>query len=852
MKLKKNVLKLVVISAVISLGIGLVINTNKNVTQLEAEQYLDDYAPYSYDGPYYEEINFTTGEGMNGSIRESITETIIPKDFYYYSSSGDDHLSTQLQYADEDPTNSDNMVYFYTRDSVAKNPATGWNREHVWCQSLSNGNWGTEEGGTDLLHIRPVYESVNSSRGNDPYADLNKVGAKYYEGKLYGYSDGHHFEPIDQVKGDVARIIMYMWTAYNDYEGYNDLNILDVIESYDTLLRWHTMDKPDALEGNRNDYVESSNQQNRNPFVDRPELAWEIFGNEASSVVKNACKEAYPSCGYAPDPRNIKTTLSLADYATANSLSSGDKVSSIILDDAVTVEALGTGNNGKVYIGTTYTEWRFYSSGSGKLRITANSGYELVSVKASIGTSNYGKPRETRLTITDGVAEYNPGSNFNVKSLKVIYRPIGEVEPTSISLNETSHTLNINETLQLETTVNPVGASNAVTWSSDDDSIASVDADGLVTAVGAGTTTITVTSDVDANITATCEITVLSHPFRDELTDAVIGTQSATYSNSWAQITNVSDYTGATYMFRTMKPAAGNGYTMQTNANGYMATTKHPNGAKVKSISFSFLTDGKRLAIYGSNTAYTAGNAPSSTSLGNIRGTGAAISFSFSELETSYRYVAFKGMDSSTTIGAITIEYESYEPIKQSIESTISSKSSLSYDYSKNGNDISFIDVAIRFSGLISKSLWNELNEESIIVGFGILLSDTTKLPETTIKEWYTSKKTNENTIDEALTATCANSKAKNFYKTLGEKAGSHPNEEDNNYYWNLYKSVNDGFFTREYRAVAYIRTEIGIVFLQETRASCKSLATALLAKPEYDDNSYGGSLKEMANWEGA
>ena len=137
-------------------------------------------------------------------------------------------------------------------------------------------------------------------------------------------------------------------------------------------------------------------------------------------------------------------------------------------------------------------------------------------------------------------------------------------------------------------------------------------------------------------------------------------------------------------------------------------------------------------------------------------------------------------------------------------------------------------------------------------MGFGILLSDIEKLPGTTIKEWYISKKTNESTIDEALTATCANSKAKNFYKTLGEKAGSHPNEEDNNYYWNLYKGVNDGFFTREYRAVAYIRTEIGIVFLQETRASCKSLATALLAKPEYDDNSYGGSLKEMANWEGA
>ena len=54
------------------------------------------------------------------------------------------------------------------------------------------------------------------------------------------------------------------------------------------------MDKPDALEGHRNDFCETSIQKNRNPFVDHPEYAWEIFGDSASADVKEACKNAYP------------------------------------------------------------------------------------------------------------------------------------------------------------------------------------------------------------------------------------------------------------------------------------------------------------------------------------------------------------------------------------------------------------------------------------------------------------------------------------------------------------------------------------------------------------------------------
>ena len=302
----------------------------------ESQQHNYNYNPYTYTGNYYDTFDFDATSGMNGNLRISLTSLIRPAAFYTYSGSGVNYLSTQLQFADEDPTNSNNMVYFYTRNSVAKNAADTWNREHVWPQSLSNNNWGESEGGTDLLHLRPTYNSTNSSRGNTPYGDINKASPKYFDvdqlavtndsnKTLFGYCNGTYFEPLDSVKGDVARIIMYIWTTYTGWVGnktYNSLNILSVMQSYDTLLRWHTLDQPDALEGHRNDYVQSSDQGNRNPFVDHPELAWKIFGDQASNNVKNACMAAYPANGGANpiEPTGVTLNRTSADLEVNDTL----------------------------------------------------------------------------------------------------------------------------------------------------------------------------------------------------------------------------------------------------------------------------------------------------------------------------------------------------------------------------------------------------------------------------------------------------------------------------------------------------------------------------------------------------
>ncbi|MBQ8050390.1 MAG: carbohydrate binding domain-containing protein [Bacteroidaceae bacterium] len=82
------------------------------------------------------------------------------------------------------------------------------------------------------------------------------------------------------------------------------------------------------------------------------------------------------------------------------------------------------------------------------------------------------------------------------------------VVPTGITLDKTEVTLTATETsVTLTPTFTPEDATEIVTWTSSDETVATV-ANGVVTAVASGTTTITVTSTLDENVKATCEVTV--------------------------------------------------------------------------------------------------------------------------------------------------------------------------------------------------------------------------------------------------------------------------------------------------------------------------------------------------------
>lgn len=388
--MKYRLLKPLTLFTLAVAGISFGVSLNKEPTQVAAIQHISNYEDYYYTGNYYSGLDTTDSNGMQGDFRNSLTSLIYPKGFYTYSGVGETHLSTHLQGADEDPNNPANMIYFYTRDSVKKNPADSWNREHTWPQSLSKNNWGKTIAGTDILHIRPTYDGTNNSRGNLPFGNMNKSSPVYYSGMLYGYKGGY-FEPIDSVKGDVARILMYVWTTYYDHYP-NKINLLDVIQSYDLLMTWHIQDKPDALEGIRNNYSQTSKQKNRNPFVDRPEYAWKIFGEKVSSTVLNNAMETYPAEGLEP-----KTAVSLAisGSATKKDYFAGDAFDPTGLTITVTYDDSST----KVLSGSQVS-W------------TPNP----LTVGTTTVTANYGRLTATYSGITV-VAKPTPepGSNYSVE-----------------------------------------------------------------------------------------------------------------------------------------------------------------------------------------------------------------------------------------------------------------------------------------------------------------------------------------------------------------------------------------------------------------------------------------------------
>ena len=112
-------------------------------------------------------------------------------------------------------------------------------------------------------------------------------------------------------------------------------------------------------------------------------------------------------------------------------------------------------------------------------------------------------------TITVTTEDGNKTATCKVTVVEVL--PV-TVDVATVSLNKTVLELIEGENETLTATVSPADAINKnVTWSSNKESVAKVDANGKVTAVAAGTATITVTTE-DGNKTATCKITVVEAP----------------------------------------------------------------------------------------------------------------------------------------------------------------------------------------------------------------------------------------------------------------------------------------------------------------------------------------------------
>lgn len=228
------------------------------------------------DDAYYQDAEGKTGQELKDALHQIISSGTQTLSY--------DEVWDALRKTDEDPDNPANVVLLYTGRSQAKDSNGGdadqWNREHVWAKS--HGDFGTAPGpGTDVHHLRPTDVSVNSTRGN---LDFDNGGEEVGEAPGNRVDDDS-FEPRDEVKGDVARMVFYMAVRYEGGDGFADLEVNDQVGNgsvpamgkLSVLKQWHEEDPPDAFERNRNEVIYNDIQHNRNPFVDHPEWVEEIW-----------------------------------------------------------------------------------------------------------------------------------------------------------------------------------------------------------------------------------------------------------------------------------------------------------------------------------------------------------------------------------------------------------------------------------------------------------------------------------------------------------------------------------------------------------------------------------------------
>jgi endonuclease I/endonuclease/exonuclease/phosphatase family metal-dependent hydrolase len=150
----------------------------------------------------------------------------------------------------------------------------GLNTEHVWPQSKGADNGNAK---SDLHHLFPAREDINSERGNKPFDDIadtstkkwyrdNTVQSTIPSGAIDEFSESASakFEPREKVKGDIARAVFYFYTIYRNQAEKVDRNYFQ--NQRQTLCKWNQQDPPDITEIERSRAI-AKFQGNDNPFV---------------------------------------------------------------------------------------------------------------------------------------------------------------------------------------------------------------------------------------------------------------------------------------------------------------------------------------------------------------------------------------------------------------------------------------------------------------------------------------------------------------------------------------------------------------------------------------------------------
>lgn len=416
--------------------------TTEPVLVNSANTIITTKADASYLSGYYQTISGS----MSGDTLKRALNSILLDD--RQTTFGYDSLPTKAYpYTDTDPSRPfDGYIVGYY-DRVPRLGYTGMNREHVWPKS---------HGGNTIDYdphvIRPTITATNSDRGNKYFAEPPNIG----------WDPGQY---IAEYRGDAARIILYGGVINTS------LIIEDVgrgqaagtgnrMGKLGDLLKWNLQYPVTAGEIIRNETLDRSLSWNRNPFIDDPNLACRIWG-DTNTNTRNICMNS------APDPVEKVTVTPNSAIVQLN-------------------ETLQLTSN---ILPTTASQSVTWKTSNVNIATIDNTG--LLTGKA-VGTVS--------VTATS-VADPTKSSGAT------IYVTNDPIPLQSISFSEPTKTLDIGSTLTLSVNYSPSNASNkTVTWSSSNQTVATISTSGLVTAKAEGTSVITAISEeggYQANLTLT-------------------------------------------------------------------------------------------------------------------------------------------------------------------------------------------------------------------------------------------------------------------------------------------------------------------------------------------------------------
>lgn len=214
------------------------------------------------------------------------------KDFYF------ENNGTLLDMYSENPAGADAYEYTYgvNQDDGSGGIAEGekYNREHIVPQAVFSSDSPMKN---DAHFVVPSDKYVNAQRGNLPFGRVQTAnytstnGTKRGNNDNSGYSAGYTntvFEPINEFKGDIARMYFYFATRYEtsvsgwSYEMFDGSSNKVFNQTFlNILYQWHVQDPVSQRETDRNNAI-YNNQNNRNPFIDHPEYVANVWQSALS------------------------------------------------------------------------------------------------------------------------------------------------------------------------------------------------------------------------------------------------------------------------------------------------------------------------------------------------------------------------------------------------------------------------------------------------------------------------------------------------------------------------------------------------------------------------------------------